>query len=287
MGLLESKIHDMETSPALGAILEEFERRQLTEDLSAVLNPYELANIRLSRKQFKEKTLVPSELIKASSIAITKSSNAWKEARETSDFSKFAPSLEEQIRLLRQIVSYKMKGGIYEEAVRINKEARARLGLSDDDDCFKGYYQVVLDGYEPGFKDSHLEELFSDLKQHIIPLISRIKAKNFQHDNKFLKGEFNIEKQAEFSTKLPKMMGFDMDSGRLDISTHPFCNSVHATDVRFTTRFNPNSIQEGISNTVHEAGHAIFEQGLHKEYLDTPVSLPLSDGIHESQSLLW
>ncbi|KAF9908749.1 hypothetical protein EC991_009559 [Linnemannia zychae] len=287
MALLNGTIHDMETSPVLGALLEELERRQLTEDLSAELNPYEMANVRLTRKYFKAGTLVPTELVKASSASVARSSNAWREARETSNFEKFAPCLEEQVRLLRETVTYKMKGGICEEAVRINKKARASLGLSNDDECFKGYYQALLDNFESGFKDDHLETLFSDLKQHLIPLIAKIKAKNFQHENGFIKGNFDVDKQAEFSNKFPKQMGFDMEAGRLDVSTHPFCNNAHPTDVRLTTRYALDNFQEGITSTIHETGHALYEQGRNKEYVDTPVSLPLSVGIHESQSLLW
>ncbi|KAG0252662.1 hypothetical protein BGZ95_006567, partial [Linnemannia exigua] len=284
--LLAGISHDMETSPILGALLEELKHRQLTEDLSCELNPYELANIRVASKSYKEQTLIPTELVKAISTATTKSVSVWEDARETSDFSKFAPFLEEQIRLVRQSVAYKMKGGICEEAVRINKKARASLGLSEDDECFKGYYQLLLDENEPGFKDSRLEVLFSDLKQHLIPLIARIKAKNFQHDNGFLKGDFDVEKQAELSHLMCKKIGFDTDAGRLDVSTHPFTGGSHPTDIRMTTRYAIDNFQEGITGTIHETGHALYEQGRNKEYVDTPVSQPLSLGVHESQSLL-
>ncbi|KAF9908733.1 hypothetical protein EC991_009543 [Linnemannia zychae] len=279
--------HDMETSPILGALLEKLHCRQTTEDLSSELNPYELANIRLAYKSFKEEALVPTDLVKASSAAITKSVSAWEEARETSDFSKFAPFLEEQIRLIRQTVTYKMKGGVCEEAIRINKRARASLGLLEDDECFKGYYQVLIDEYEPGFKDSRIEALFSDLKQHLIPLIARIKAKSFQHENGFLKNDFDVDKQAELSHLMCKKMGFDTDAGRLDVSTHPFTGGAHPTDIRMTTRYAVNNFQEGITGTMHETGHALYQQGRHKEYHDFPASDSLSVGIDESQALLW
>ncbi|KAK3846105.1 MAG: putative carboxypeptidase [Linnemannia gamsii] len=285
--LLAGISHDMETSPILGALLVELNRRQLTEDLSYQLNSHELANIRLAHKTYKEQTLIPTELVKASSTATTKSVSAWEEARETSDFSKFAPFLEEQIQLIRQTVAYKMKGGICEEAGRINKKARASLGLSEDDECFKGYYQVLLDEHEPGFRVSRLEALFSDLKQHLAPLIAKIKAKNFQHENGFLKGDFDVEKQAELSHLVCKKMGFDTDAGRLDVSTHPFTGGPHPTDIRMTTRYAVDNFQEGITGTMHETGHALYEQGRNKEYADTPVSQSISLGVHESQALLW
>ncbi|KAG0063016.1 hypothetical protein BGZ89_010225 [Linnemannia elongata] len=195
--------------------------------------------------------------------------------------------LEEQVMLTRQNVAYLINGGVCEEARKINQKARASLGLSDEDECYKGYYQVLLDEYEPGFKDDRLQVLLADLKKDLIPLIAKIKAKNFQHENGCLKGEFDIKKQAEFSDKFPARMGFDMDAGRLDESTHPFSSNSHPTDVRMATRYTLDNFQEGIANTIHETGHALYEQGRNKEYVDTPVSSPLSVGIHESQSLLW
>ncbi|KAH7059825.1 M32 carboxypeptidase Taq metallopeptidase peptidase [Linnemannia elongata] len=287
LSVLEATIHDMETSPILGAILEECERRRLTGELSNELNPYELANIRVALKSYRRETLLPKDLVRAIAASTAKANCAWKEAREASDWSKFAPMLEEQVMLTRQNVAYLINGGVCEEARKINQKARAAQGLSDEDECYKGYYQVLLDEYEPGFKDDRLQVLLADLKKDLIPLIAKIKAKNFQHENGFLKGEFDIKKQAEFSDKFSARMGFDMDAGRLDESTHPFSSNSHPTDVRMATRYTLDNFQEGIANTIHETGHALYEQGRNKEYVDTPVSSPLSVGIHESQSLLW
>ncbi|KAG9071101.1 hypothetical protein KI688_008644 [Linnemannia hyalina] len=276
--------HEMQTSSVLGSLLEELEQRQ---DLSAELNPYELANIRLSRKTYKEETLLPVELVKANAALNSKSVGAWVEARKESDFSKFAPFLQDQVNILRQKVAYKMKGGVCEEARKINEKARASLGLTETDECYKGYYQALLNDYEPGFKDDRLQVLFSDLKQNLVPLIAKIKAKNFQHDNSYIEGDFDVKKQTEFSHRISKQIGFDTDAGRLDVSTHPFTGGAHPTDVRMTTRYTINNFQEGITGTIHETGHSLYEQGRNKEFVDTPVSQALSLGVHESQSLLW
>ncbi|KAG9071099.1 hypothetical protein KI688_008642 [Linnemannia hyalina] len=287
MSVLDATIHDMETSPILGALLEECERRRLAGELSNELNPYELANIRIALKSYRQETLVPKDVVRALATSTAKANGAWKEAREASDWSKFAPLLEEQVMLTRQKAAYMINGGVCEEARKINQKARAAQGLSDEDECYKGYYQVLVDKFESGFKVDRLQVLFADLKKDLIPLIAKIKAKNFQHENGFLKGDFDIKKQAEFSDKFPTRMGFDMDAGRLDESTHPFCSNAHPTDVRLATRYASDNFQEGITSTIHETGHALYEQGRNKEYVDTPVSSPLSVGIHESQSLLW
>ncbi|KAF9341489.1 hypothetical protein BGZ91_007541 [Linnemannia elongata] len=287
MSVLVGVLHEILTSPIQGALLDELERRKQHEDLSAVLNPYELANIRLARKHYREETLVPKDVVKAMAALNSNATVAWAEARKESDFSKFAPFLEDQIKVVRQAIGYKILGGTNEEARKINEKARASLGLSETDECYKGYYQGLLNIYETGFKVDNLQALFADLKKHLIPLIAKIKAKDFQHDNSFLLRDYDINKQTEFSHSLAKKIGFDTEAGRLDVSTHPFSGGAHPTDIRMTTKYTLNNIVDGISGTVHETGHSVYEQGRNKDYFGTPVSMALSLGIHESQSLLW
>ncbi|KAF9328343.1 hypothetical protein BG006_008462 [Podila minutissima] len=287
LSALAGVIHAKETSSSLGSILEELEKRQAAQDLSTELNPYELANIRLSRKAYKAETLLPSELVQASASLTSKAVGAWAQARKESDYAKFAPYLEQQITLLRQKVGHHMKGGVCEEARKINEKARASLGLKEGDECYKGYYQALLDEYEPGFKVDRLHNLFEDLKKSLVPLIAKINAKNFQHDDAFLQGEWDVTKQKEFSHRVSERIGFDLEAGRLDVSTHPFTGGAHSTDVRMTTRYTLTDLKEGITGTIHETGHSLYEQGRSKEYVDTPVSAALSLGVHESQSLLW
>lgn len=259
-------IHQKKIAPALGALLSELEHRHTLTDISADLNPYELANIRLALKQWKEATVLTSEVVQAAAGLTARATGAWAQARKESNFSKFAPLLEEHIQLARHIAALKIRGGVCETARQINEKARASLNLQPGDECFKGYYQVLLDTYEPGFSDERLQSLFQDLKLHLVPLIAQIRAKGFQHDGAFL---------------------FDTRIGRLDVSTHPFTGLIHAEDVRMTTRYTASKLREGIVCTVHERGHSLYEQGRNAEYVDLPVSMALSCGIHESQSLLW
>lgn len=71
------------------------------------------------------------------------------------------------------------------------------------------------------------------------------------------------------------------------MSVHPFTGGPHPTDVRITTRYSPKNMLEGVAGTVHEVGHALYEQGRNPDYDHLPVSRALSMGAHESQSLLW
>jgi len=106
-------------------------------------------------------------------------------------------------------------------------------------------------------------------------------------DTSFLQHKFNVDSQIKFNHQLAKELGFDTNSGRLDVSVHPFTCEVSPSDVRMTTRYKENDIVEGITGTIHETGHSLYEQSRPKEYSELPVSVALSMGIHESQSLCW
>lgn len=68
---------------------------------------------------------------------------------------------------------------------------------------------------------------------------------------------------------------------------HPFTGGACPDDVRITTRYSTDKPFEGIMGTVHEVGHAMYEQGRNAKYDGLPVSNALSMGAHESQSLFW
>ncbi|KAF9999983.1 hypothetical protein BGZ65_004746 [Modicella reniformis] len=251
-----------------------------------VMMPSKAADTR-AQQAYKEATALPSELVKESAALTSEAVAAWAEARKESDYSKFAPYLERQIKITRAKVAHRIKGGVCDEVRKINEKARASLNLKDTDECYKGYYQALLSIYETGFKEDELGVLFADLKKSLVPLIAKIKAKNFQHDNSFIRGDWDVEKQTQYSHRIAKELGFDTEAGRLDVSTHPFTNGPHPTDVRMTTRYMIDNFQEGINGTIHETGHSLYEQGRNREYDGLPVNQALSMGIHESQSLLW
>jgi carboxypeptidase Taq len=71
------------------------------------------------------------------------------------------------------------------------------------------------------------------------------------------------------------------------VSIHPFTNSVHAQDVRLTTRLDPAWPPAALFGTLHEAGHGLYEQGFSEEHHRTPLASVPSMGLHESQSRLW
>ena len=48
-----------------------------------------------------------------------------------------------------------------------------------------------------------------------------------------------------------------------------------------------NQFSQGLFSTLHEVGHALYEQGVAPELAGTPVGKGVSAAIHESQARLW
>ena len=106
-------------------------------------------------------------------------------------------------------------------------------------------------------------------------------------DDGFLTQKFPVENQEAFGLEVLRDLGFDFRRGRQDRSAHPFTTSYTPYDVRITTRFHEKDLLSALFSTIHEAGHALYDQGLPLDAVDTPLCQPVSLGVHESQSRLW
>ena len=152
----------------------------------------------------------------------------------------------------------------------------------------KSPYDALMDEYEPGFTCEQAEELFDQLKEFLVPFIQAIKSSRVKIDSKFLSKKYSLKKQSEFVLFVIQKMGFDLDCGGLSETAHPFCQNLHPSDVRLSTRYDENDfVNQALLSAIHEAGHGLYEQGLKEEYFGTPLGEAVSLGIHESQSRLW
>ncbi len=106
-------------------------------------------------------------------------------------------------------------------------------------------------------------------------------------DDRCLRQSFAEATQLEFGRSVALQMGYDLERGRLDMTHHPFCTKIAAGDVRITTRVRENDIRDALFSTLHEAGHAIYEQAVNAGFEGTPLGRGVSSGVHESQSRLW
>jgi carboxypeptidase Taq len=224
------------------------------------LNEPQKAALKIWRRDFLKDTALPQNFVEEFARLTSQSQLVWRKARKENAFKQFAPYLERIVTMARKKADY--------------------LGYEDHP------YDALMDLYEPEAKSKDVAKLFGELKKGLVPLIKRIQASK-QVDDKFIQGKFDHDKQLEFGKLILKDMGFDMDKGRLDLSTHPFSSSAHPTDSRITTRIHPTSLISNISVILHEGGHSLYEMGLPVEAYGSPLGQSISLGIHESQSRWW
>jgi len=206
---------------------------------------------------WKRHTQLSKPLVQALSTATATGQHAWQQAREQQSFSIFAPHLSDIISLTKEKIS--------------------ELGVKQHP------YDTLIDEFEPGMTVAQLDAIFTPLTKQTIDFLSTFEPNNPMR----IQGPFDPKIQLQYSKELMTAMGYDTHRGRLDISTHPFTIDIHPTDVRITTRINPNTLFESMSSTIHEVGHGLYEQGLDQRWAGTPYGSARSMGIHESQSRLW
>jgi carboxypeptidase Taq len=219
------------------------------------------ALLRRAQRDYERATKLPAELVAQISRVTAVAEPSWVKAREESDWSLFAPHLEKILFLKR--------------------EAAESLGYDDHP------YDALLDAYEPGAKKVRLEAVFEELKAGIVPLIRAVAGRDGEDHETLLKGTFEEGKQEKFGRAVISAFGYDWERGRQDRSVHPFCVSPGPGDVRITTRFDRGWLAPALFGTMHEAGHALYTQGVNPDYARTPLEGGTSMGVHESQSRLW
>lgn len=144
---------------------------------------------------------------------------------------------------------------------------------------------VLIDEYSPDLDCKAITPVFDILKQEIPAIIPNVIEKQKSRDIKVISGDFSAEKQKQFGIEIMSRLGFDFNRGRLDVSHHPFCGGI-SDDVRMTTRYSEQEFISSLMAITHETGHALYEQGLLKEWSRQPVGHSLGMSVHESQSLL-
>ena len=249
---LSALIHRARTDVRLGEWLREAEQEPL-DDL-------ERANLGEMKRDWHEATALPESLVEAKTIAHARCEHAWRRQRPANDWRGFLENFREVVRLAR------------EEARCLS----ASNGLSR--------YDALMERYEPGARAADIERLFADLRSWLPDLAARAEAKQRTEKVVAPSGPFAVQDQRLLNRDVMKLLGFDFEAGRLDESAHPFSGGV-PEDLRLTTRYREDDLLQSLMGTIHETGHARYEQNLPREWLGQPVGVARSYGIHESQSL--
>jgi carboxypeptidase Taq len=163
----------------------------------------------------------------------------------------------------------------------LKREAAANFGYTEHP------YDALLNEYERGMTASQVKKLFDAHKPDLVALVAAIRERGAAVDDSILHQPFEVAKQRAFGEMVVKAYGYDFNRGRQDEVVHPFCTNFSQGDVRITTRFTPDFLNPALFGTMHEAGHAMYEQGVSPALEGTMLSRGTSLAVHESQSRMW
>jgi carboxypeptidase Taq len=256
MATLSRLAQEKFTDERIGHLLDELE--PYAEDLPD--DSYEASLIRVTRREYERAVKVPPSFTAEFYEHTAASYNVWTEARPADDFSATQPYLEKTLELSRRLANF-----------------------------FPGYDHIadpLIAFSDYGMKVESIRPLFSRLREALVPLVESVAAQD-PIDDSCLHQPYPEDKQLEFGRQVIKRYGYDFRRGRQDKTPHPFMTKFSLDDVRITTRVRPNDLSEGLFSTLHEAGHALYEQGISHELEATPLATGTSSGVHESQSRLW
>lgn len=244
------------TSDEVGQLLAELESALGGAGASAD----DAAMVRVAMRDYRKATRVPPEFVAERALVTSRANDAWRAARRDSDFSVFRPHLERVVELVRTYVDF--------------------FPVADHP------YDTLLDDYEPGMKTAEVQAIFDKLRPAQVELLHAISQRKAPEDG-FLHGKYDQSKLVDFAVMVATKFGFDWARGRQDRAPHPFQSTFSIGDTRITTRFEPKAPINTLFNTLHESGHALYEQGVSMAYERTPLMGGTSLALHESQSRLW
>ncbi|WP_248925545.1 carboxypeptidase M32 [Paenibacillus hamazuiensis] len=257
IGVLSGESFRLSTSEQMGEYIDYFSEASRFEQLDRIGKRI----VTECKKDYERSKKIPPDKYEAYVVLTSQAESVWEEAKHSGDWAMFQPYLE--------------------KIVATNLEFIELWG-------YEGHkYNTLLDMYEPGMTVEKLDQVFGALRDKAVPLLGRIQASPNRPDTSFLHQQFDKEKQRKFSLFILEQMGYDFEAGRLDETVHPFATGLNPGDVRITTRYLPDDVNSALFGTIHEGGHALYEQNISQELNGTPLSTGTSMGIHESQSRFW
>ncbi|MQQ07163.1 carboxypeptidase M32 [Epibacterium sp. SM1979] len=215
------------------------------------------AQLREIKRGYDRAVKVPADLAKTLARVTSEAQGKWADARANEDVAAFVPVLEEVVALKRQEGQALAEGG--------------------------DVYDAMIQDYEPGTTAAEISAIFDAMRPELVDLRAAVLD---QPAPKGLDGRFDAGKQMQLAQTLAEAFGYTMAHGRLDKAVHPF-SSGSGLDVRITTRTSETDPFNCFYSTIHEVGHACYEQNIARDYLLTPLGNGVSMGVHESQSRIY
>ncbi|HUW59484.1 MAG TPA: carboxypeptidase M32 [Candidatus Bathyarchaeia archaeon] len=243
------------TNPALGDILDEL------HDKAGEIDPDDAVLVAETLYDYNRARKLPERFVQELAQEQSRAFQTWVKARAESNWPLFRPHLEKIVDLLRQKAEF--------------------LGYQGSP------YNALLEEFERGMTAEQLREIFNNLGARQSKLVKEIADSGRQPGGAWLDQHWQEQVQWDFTMLVLKDLGFNLQAGRQDKSLHPFTTTIDITDVRITTRIDSRNPFKALDGTVHEFGHALYEQNFLEKDRGTPLANAPSLGLHESQSLGW
>ncbi|MFN8452249.1 MAG: carboxypeptidase M32 [Anaerolineae bacterium] len=256
MALLSRLSHERFTDPEIGRLLDAL------EPYAASL-PYDsddAALIRVTRRDYDRLVKVPNAFIAEISEHSAETYQVWTRARPDNDFARVRPLLEKTLDYSRRFAEFFAP--------------------------FDHIADPLIDFADYGMKAASVRQVFAQLRDGLVPLVKAI-TEQAPADDSFIYRSYPQQAQLDFGLGVIKAYGYDFARGRQDLTHHPFMTKFSIGDVRITTHVKENDVRDALFSTLHEAGHALYEQGINPAYEGTPLNGGTSAGVHESQSRMW
>jgi carboxypeptidase Taq len=247
MAAIEAVLHARRSDPRVAEWLEQADP---TDEVGK-------AQLREIRRSYERTVKVPADLAKAIARVTSAAQGTWAQARADEDVAAFLPVLQ--------------------EVVALKREEGAALAQGGD------IYDAMVEDYEPYTTGSQIAEIFDQMRPRLVALRAAVLDRPAPQA---LTGTFDELTQMRLSQKLATTFGYDLNTGRVDKAVHPF-SSGSGLDVRITTRTSETDPFNCFYSTIHEVGHAAYEQGIDQAYALTPLGSGVSMGVHESQSRIY
>ena len=227
------------------------------------LSDLEKGIVRVLNREITKQIKIPNELTQAESLERIRGNMAWREARQKSDFMMYAPHLKKMIEIKKQIAD--------------------KIGYE------KHPYDALLDSFEEDLTVDDLDKVFDELTPRIQKILKKLVdiGSPFCKESKLAKSKYDIQSVDKLNHDILTLMQYDRKRFRMDVSTHPFTETMGLNDVRITTRYEGTDFKKSISSTIHEAGHALYDLQCDQSLSVTPLEGGSSLALHESQSRFW
>lgn len=231
---------------------------ELLAEMTAIeeLTPVEVRSVAVAKTQYERNAKIPPTEYQAYVTLVSEAETAWEKAKDKNDWGMFAPYLE-------KIVAFQRKSADY-------------FGYETHP------YDALLYDYEPGMTVEQLDELFQTLRDELVPLIRQLKSSKYEFD-----WSMEAAVQEQICHDWMRVVDYDLSRGRLDATVHPFEITINRRDVRITTKYDESDFRNALFGTMHEAGHATYEQQIDEALDEVGLGGGASMGIHESQSLFF